>query len=130
MNYAQKKIYPLPEIAHIYMQMANWLQPVTGGINNWDLVDVSSEHIIGPYLEKYLSHKERVDFIEKCITHENLWINRIIILASFHQIKQGNSRLTLYLAPRFLGHPHDLIHKAVGWMLREVGKRCSMDDLR
>ena len=121
--FAQRKIYPLEELAHFYMDRVD-------GINNWDLVDVSSEHIIGPYIERCLTHEERVKFINDCIASSNLWINRIIILASFYQIKQGNAKLTLYIAERMLSHRHDLIHKAVGWMLREVGKRCSLDILR
>ena len=100
------------------------------GINNWDLVDASSEHIIGPFLQHCLTHEERIQFINNCINSENLWINRIIILASFYQIKQGNGKLTFYIAERMLHHSHDLIHKAIGWMLREVGKCCSMDELR
>jgi 3-methyladenine DNA glycosylase AlkD len=121
--FAQKKKYPLKELARFYMQHVS-------GINNWDLIDTSSEHIIGPYIQHELSHEERVDFITQCIASSNLWINRIIILASFHQIKQGNGKLTIYIAERMLTHKHDLIHKAVGWMLREVGKRCSVDELR
>lgn len=121
--FAQKKKYPLSELARFYMQHVS-------GINNWDLIDTSSEHIIGPYIQHELTHEERVDFITKCIASSNLWINRIIVLASFHQIKQGNGKLTIYIAERMLTHKHDLIHKAIGWMLREVGKRCSMDELR
>ncbi len=121
--FAQKKIYPIKELARFYMQHVS-------GINNWDLIDVSSEHIVGPYIQHELSHEERVDFITQCIASSNLWINRIIVLASFHQIKQGNAKLTIYIAERMLTHKHDLIHKAIGWMLREVGKRCSMDELR
>ncbi len=121
--FAQKKMSPLEELAHFYMDHVD-------GINNWDLVDVSSEHIIGPYVEQCLTHKERVKFINDCIAIPNLWVNRIIILASFYQIKQGNAKLTLYIAERMLTHQHDLIHKAVGWMLREIGKRCSLDILR
>ncbi len=121
--FAQKKKYPLEEIAHFYMDHVV-------GINNWDLVDVSSEHIIGPYIEQCLIHEERVKFINDCITNNNLWVNRIIILASFYQIKQGNPKITLSIAERMFTHKHDLIHKAVGWMLREVGKRCTLDTLR
>lgn len=121
--FAQKKVYPLEELAHFYMDNVD-------GVNNWDLVDVSSEHIIGPYLERCLTHEERVKFINDCIASPNLWVNRIIILASFYQIKQGNAKLTLYIAEHMLAHRHDLIHKAIGWMLREVGKRCSLDILR
>jgi 3-methyladenine DNA glycosylase AlkD len=121
--FAQKKKYPLSELARFYMQHVS-------GINNWDLIDTSSEHIIGPYIQHELSHEERVDFITNCIASSNLWINRIIVLASFYQIKQGNGKLTIYIAERMLTHKHDLIHKAIWWMLREVGKRCSMDELR
>jgi 3-methyladenine DNA glycosylase AlkD len=121
--FAQKKKYPLSELARFYMQHVS-------GINNWDLIDTSSEHIIGPYIQHELTHEERVDFITKCIASSNLWINRIIVLASFYQIKQGNGKLTIYIAERMLTHKHDLIHKAIWWMLREVGKRCSMDELR
>lgn len=121
--FAQKKKYPLKELARFYMQHVS-------GINNWDLIDTSSEHIIGPYIQHELSHEERVDFITQCIASSNLWINRIIVLASFYQIKQGNAKLTIYIAERMLTHKHDLIHKAIGWMLREVGKRCSMEELR
>lgn len=121
--FAQKKKYPLKELARFYMQHVS-------GINNWDLIDTSSEHIIGPYIQHELSHEERLDFITQCIASSNLWINRIIVLASFYQIKQGNAKLTIYIAERMLTHKHDLIHKAIGWMLREVGKRCSMEELR
>lgn len=121
--FAQKKKYPLKELARFYMQHVS-------GINNWDLIDTSSEHIIGPYIQHELTHEERVDFITQCIANSNIWINRIIILASFHQIKQDNAKLTIYIAERMLTHKHDLIHKAIGWMLREVGKRCSMEELR
>lgn len=79
--FAQKKTYKIEEIAKFYMQHVS-------GINNWDLVDVSSEHIIGPFIQHSLSHPERVDFITQCIASSDLWINRIIVLASFYQIKQ------------------------------------------
>ncbi len=121
--FAQKKKYTIKELARFYMQHVS-------GINNWDLIDTSSEHIIGPYIQYELTHEERVDFITQCIASSNPWINRIIILASFYQIKQGNAKLTIFIAERMLTHKHDLIHKAIGWMLREVGKRCSMEELR
>ena len=114
--FAKKKIYPIKELGEFYMRYVDH-------INNWDLVDTSAPDIIWPYLEESLSHEERVVFIEKCITSENLWIQRIIVIASFHQIKKWNEKLTFYLIPRFLNHPHDLMHKACGWMLREVWKR-------
>lgn len=79
--FAQKKMYPIEELARFYMQHV-------AGINNWDLIDGTSEHIIGPFIQNSLSHEERVDFITQCIASSNLWINRIIVLASFYQIKQ------------------------------------------
>lgn len=93
------------------------------GINNWDLIDTSSEHIIGPYISDHMDHENRKIFIDKCIVSKDLWVRRMIVLASFYQIKKGNEKLTLYIAERLLKDTHDLIHKSVGWMLREVGKR-------
>lgn len=93
------------------------------GINNWDLIDVSSEHIVGPYVSEHMTHEARLAFINKSIASKDLWVNRMIVLASFYQIKKGNEKMTFYIAERLLGHKHDLMHKAVGWMLREVGKR-------
>ncbi len=93
------------------------------GINNWDLIDVSSEHIVGPYVSEHMTHEARLAFINKSIASKDLWVNRMIVLASFYQIKKGNEKMIFYIAERLLGHKHDLMHKAVGWMLREVGKR-------
>lgn len=113
----------LPEIVERYLT-------ARPGVNNWDLVDTSAPDIVGAYMDAYLSEEEKLDFIEDFLQSKNLWVNRIIVLASFYQIKQWNAKLTLYIAKRFLEHKHDLMHKAVGWMLREVGKRCSMHELR
>lgn len=113
--FSEKKRYPLPEIAQFYMDHAKY-------INNWDLVDASSGFIIGPYLTT-LSSEEREKYIDACVSDPSLWVNRIIILASFYPIKNGDGAMIFALAPRFFSHPHDLIHKAVGWMLREAGKR-------
>ncbi len=99
------------------------------GVNNWDLVDVSAHIIVGPYISDVMTHVQRLAFINKCIASSNLWINRIIIVASFYQIKKGNEKMTFYIAERLLHHKHDLIHKATGWMLREVGKNCGVDVL-
>ena len=87
-------------------------------INNWDLVDSSAHLIVGPYLEgrdrKMLTHLARSD---------NLWERRIAILSTLHFIRGNSFADTLQLAELLLNDYHDLIHKAVGWMLREVGKR-------
>ncbi len=91
----------------------------TRNINNWDLVDLTAEKIIGPYLEE----KDK-SVLFKLARSKNLWEKRIAILSTFHYIKKGESKLTLQIAEMLLNDDHDLMHKAVGWMLREVGKRC------
>lgn len=121
-EWAKKKRYPLRDIATFYMNHRE-------RINNWDLVDVSAEHIIWPYIEEILTHEKRQEFIDSCINSHHLWTNRIIVLASFYQIKKWNEKLTFYIVAKFLHHPHDLMHKACGWMLREVGKRINMNTL-
>lgn len=60
----------------------------------------------------------------------HLWTNRIVVIATFSEIKKGNPAPIVDIAPRFFGHPHDLMHKAVGWMLREMGKRADEAELR
>ena len=97
-------------------------------VNNWDFVDATAEYVVGPYLSE-LSHKERLAFISKMIASNNMWENRIIMISTFYEIKKGNGKMAIYVAERLLGHKHDLMHKAVGWMLREVGKRASKKEL-
>ena len=94
-------------------------------INNWDLVDLTADRIIGAYLED----KEKT-LLSRLARSGNLWERRIAILSTFHYIKHGDASKTLELAEKLLADKEDLIHKAVGWMLREVGKRCSVDELR
>ncbi|MHB1347130.1 MAG: DNA alkylation repair protein [Candidatus Humimicrobiaceae bacterium] len=92
----------------------------TGHINNWDIVDISAEYIVGDYLE----NKEKdilFDFSRSAL----IWERRISIMSTFGYIKKGKPELTLKLAEILLDDKQDLIHKAVGWMLREIGKRCS-----
>ena len=92
-------------------------------INNWDLVDMSAEHIVGPWLADKPVLRERV--LTRLAKSTSLWERRIAILATYHYIKQGNVAETLRVAQLLLKDEEDLIHKAVGWMLREVGKRVS-----
>jgi 3-methyladenine DNA glycosylase AlkD len=87
-------------------------------INNWDLVDASAEYIAGAWLRD----KSRQP-LYRLARSASLWERRIAIMASFHFIKQGEFAETLKLAECLMHDEHDLIHKAVGWMLREVGKR-------
>ena len=89
-------------------------------INNWDLVDLSAEHIAGAWLED----KDKRPLF-RLARSKLLWERRIALLATFRYIKSGKSFLTLQLIKEVLEDTHDLMHKAAGWMLREVGKRCS-----
>jgi 3-methyladenine DNA glycosylase AlkD len=87
-------------------------------INNWDLVDTSAHHIVGAYL----ADKPK-DILYKLAHSKNLWKKRIAIIATFDFIYHQKADETLKIANILLHDEHDLIHKAVGWMLREVGKR-------
>ena len=87
-------------------------------VNNWDLVDSSAYHILGPFL----MNRDRQLLYELAKSH-NFWVQRIAIIATLHFIKNGQFDDTLNIAEILLHHQHDLIHKAVGWMLREVGKK-------
>jgi 3-methyladenine DNA glycosylase AlkD len=87
-------------------------------INNWDLVDVSAEHVVGAHL----ANRSRGP-LYALARSRSLWERRIAILSTFHFIRNGDFDDTLKIAEALLADPHDLIHKAVGWMLREVGKR-------
>ncbi len=90
----------------------------TARINNWDLVDASAEHIVGGYL----AERDRQPLYELAAS-AGLWERRIAIVATQHFIRQGDFADTLKLAALLLADRADLIHKAVGWMLREIGKR-------
>jgi 3-methyladenine DNA glycosylase AlkD len=87
-------------------------------INNWDLVDASAGQIIGSHLDA-----RDIALLERLARSDDLWERRIAIVATFHFIKQNEFGPTLKIARLLLHDPHDLIHKAVGWMLRELGKR-------
>lgn len=90
----------------------------TKKINNWDLVDLSADKIIGAYI----SDKDK-SIIYSLAKSSNLWERRIAIISTFHFIKNNKFQETMKLAEILLNDKHDLIHKAVGWMLREIGKR-------
>jgi 3-methyladenine DNA glycosylase AlkD len=90
----------------------------TAFINNWDLVDASAPQIVGGYL----ADKSRRP-LDRLARSPWLWDRRISIVATFHFIRLGQFADTLRIAGLLLADPHDLIHKAAGWMLREVGKR-------
>jgi 3-methyladenine DNA glycosylase AlkD len=90
----------------------------TRHINNWDLVDISAPQIVGGYLTK----RSRT-LLHRMAKSASLWERRIAILATFHFIRLNDFADTLKIAVMLLADKEDLIHKAVGWMLRELGKR-------
>ncbi len=98
-------------IYHLYLNN-------TGFINNWDLVDSSAPQIVGGYLQDR-SRKP----LYRLARSSSLWERRISVLACFSFIRAGQFTDILALSELLLGDPHELIHKALGWMLREVGKR-------
>ncbi len=99
------------EIHRLYLKQRRF-------VNNWDLVDISAPHLLGHYLRD-----RSKDPLTRLAASNVLWERRMAIIATFHFIKQGDYGETLRVARLLLGDPEDLIHKAVGWMLREVGKR-------
>ena len=100
------------EIIEFYLENA-------AAVNNWDLVDTTAPHLLGAW-----SYAENTtDKIWELARSQQLWMERIAIVATLYWIRKGNDKPAIDLAEFFLTHRHDLIHKAAGWMLREVGKR-------
>lgn len=89
-------------------------------INGWDLVDLSAHYILGKYL---LEHEEEKDILYDFANSNDLWKQRISIVSTWIFIRNNKYEDTLKIAEILLNNEHDLIHKAVGWMLREVGKK-------
>ena len=97
------------------------------GINNWDLVDASAEHVLGPHW-RTLGRTGRLAR-HRFARSSSLWERRIAVLSTFHDIKLGDGDPALEVCALLLHDREDLIQKASGWMLREVGKRVSRGDL-
>lgn len=93
----------------------------TKQVNNWDLVDLSAPNILGVHLVDNRDDRRRL--LYRLAGSENVWERRIAIVATHHFIINGDFSHTLKIAEMLLQDRHDLIHKAAGWMLREVGKR-------
>ena len=93
----------------------------THRVNNWDLVDQSAHYLVGAYCDA-----SRDALLRKLARSNSIWDRRIAIIATLHDIRKNRFDATLDIARILLHDPEDLIHKATGWMLREVGKRDSM----
>lgn len=104
-------------IYQFYLANTRW-------VNNWDLVDLSCWEIVGSYLEPL----DR-SLLDQLAASDNLWERRIAIVSTAWFIRLGQPEDTLRIADILIADEHDLIHKATGWMLREVGKRCSREVL-
>ena len=91
----------------------------TGRINNWDLVDLSCYPLLG----QWLLDKDRTILYDLAKSGKTIWEQRIGIVSTMAFVRQGQIEDTFAIADILLHHPHDLIHKAVGWLLREAGKR-------
>lgn len=103
---------------HKQSQIYKFYLANTAGINNWDLIDLSAPRIVGAYLG---DKTDRV-ILYRLAKDKSLWHNRIAMLSCFYFIRQKDFTDALKIAEVLLNHQHDLIHKAVGWMLREIGK--------
>ena len=136
----EKAIYGRDEIVIMYLKYAEQA-------NNWDLVDLSVHKILGHWLllptylgaplsspcpgggpNLHIDYKRQV--LDELAQSPCLWKQRMSIVCSWKTSQMGDPSWCLRYAEIHLHHPHDLMHKAVGWMLREMGKRCSMDLLR
>lgn len=111
LKYPKASVEVKEEIYNLYLNNVDY-------VNNWDLVDISAQHIVGAFL-----FKNNTDKLWELANSDHLWSQRISLLATFYFIKQGEYSHTVALSKHFLNHKHDLIHKATGWMLREIGKR-------
>ena len=121
------------EILTMYLQYAE-------RANNWDLVDLSAPKILGAWIKTpscpsakgndpmQIEYKRQI--LDDLAASDNLWKQRMSIVCTWKTSQMGDPSWCLRYAEIHLHHPHDLMHKAVGWMLREMGKRCSMDLLR
>ena len=100
--------------------------------NNWDIVDLTAPKLIGSWIvEKTIMQlPEKEDIVQHLAESDNLWQQRISMVFTWMTSRHNMPEYAIRYALFHLHHPHDLMHKAVGWMLRELGKTCGMDTLR
>ena len=119
----EKAIDGRDTIVTMYLQYADHA-------NNWDLVDLSAPKILGFWLLLPTRLGDKQQIIDELAQSSCLWRQRMSMVCTWKTTQQGDPSWCLRYAEMHLHHPHDLMHKAVGWMLREMGKRCSRDLLR
>ena len=110
-------------IVKMYLEYADYA-------NNWDLVDLSAPKIIGHWLMLPSHLDDKLATMDGLATSDSLWRKRISIVSTWMTSRYEDPSWCLRYAEMHLHHPHDLMHKAVGWMLREMGKQVNMDLLR
>ena len=110
--------YEKAKTGQVEKQLVDFYLSNLTAVNNWDLVDASAYKILG----SYLYDKDKGLLYEFAVS-DNLWKQRVSIITTYYFIKRDDYRYTFELADLLIDHEHDLIHKAVGWMLREVGNR-------
>lgn len=100
--------------------------------NNWDLTDLSCIHTLGQWLllPSQRTDLQKIEIMDRLAASSNLWEQRISMVSTWATSRSGDPTMALRYAKVHLYHPHDLMHKAVGWMLREVGKHCGLSVLR
>lgn len=104
------------QAAHRYLGWTRW-------VDNWDLVDSSAPAVLGGWLLHCADEATEVELLDRLAASASLWERRIAMIATFAFTKAGRPGPALRVAEALLGDRHDLVHKAVGWMLREVGNR-------
>lgn len=114
--YKYQKAKKFEDHENVYQFYINNLERV----NNWDLVDSSAKYIAGHFLFEYDQDRS---ILYKLSDSDDLWKRRIAIMTTFYFVDEGDFDLTLELVEKYLDAPEDLIHKASGWMLREIGKQ-------
>ncbi len=111
MRFKPKRSTEKEQIIDLYLKNLDY-------VNNWDLVDMSASHLLGAWL-----YDKDHDLLIKLANHENIWHQRVAIVATHYFIKHAEFETTFKIAEILLHTPEDIVQKGVGWMLKEIGKR-------
>ena len=119
-KYAKSSQVDQTKIYRLYLKNTNY-------INNWDIIDSSAGYIVGEYLFEQNNHSKTLSILTNLAKSDSIWERRIAIMSTFAFTMHGDHKPTLAIADILLHDEHDLVQKAVGWMLREIGKRISQE---